>query len=59
MPRLMEKKDWIQTMADVGSADRIWCENADMIVTSDKTGFANSPIKVLTPAEALVCLQHR
>ncbi len=27
MPRLMEKKDWIQTMADVGSADDIWFEN--------------------------------
>lgn len=27
MPRLMEKRDWIQTMADVGSADDIWFEN--------------------------------
>ena len=27
MPRLMEKKDWLQTMADVGSADDIWFEN--------------------------------
>jgi len=27
MPRLMEKKDWMQTMADVGSADDIWFEN--------------------------------
>ena len=27
MPRLMEKKDWMQTMADVGSADGIWFEN--------------------------------
>lgn len=27
MPRLMEKKDWMQTMADVGSADDIWVEN--------------------------------
>ena len=27
MPRLMEKKDWMQTMADVGSADEIWFEN--------------------------------
>ena len=39
------------------AAAQIW--GADMIVTRDKTGFANSPIKVLTPAEALVCLQHR
>ena len=27
MPRLMEKKDWMQTMADVGSADNVWYEN--------------------------------
>ena len=27
MPRLMEKKDWMQTMADVGSADEVWFEN--------------------------------
>jgi len=27
MPRLMEKKDWMQTMADVGSAEDIWFEN--------------------------------
>ena len=27
MPRLMEKRDLIQTMADVGSADDIWFEN--------------------------------
>ena len=27
MPRLMEKKDWMQIMADVGSADDIWFEN--------------------------------
>ena len=27
MPKLMEKKDWMQTMADVGSADGIWFEN--------------------------------
>ncbi len=26
MPRLMEKKDWMQTMADVGSADDVWFE---------------------------------
>ena len=27
MPRLMEKKDWIQTVADVGSAENVWYEN--------------------------------
>ena len=27
MPRLMEKKDWLQTMADVGSANDVWFEN--------------------------------
>lgn len=27
MPRLMEKRDWIQTVANVGAADRIWSEN--------------------------------
>ena len=27
MPRLMEKKDWIQTVADVGAADSVWYES--------------------------------
>ena len=27
MPRLMEKKDWMQTVADVGSAENVWYEN--------------------------------
>lgn len=27
MPRLMEKKDWMQTVAEVGSADGVWYEN--------------------------------
>ena len=27
MPRLMEKKDWMQTVAEVGSAERVWYEN--------------------------------
>ena len=27
MPRLMEKKDWMQTEADVGSAENVWYEN--------------------------------
>ena len=27
MPRLMEKKDWIQTVAEVGSAENVWYEN--------------------------------
>ena len=27
MPRLMEKKDWMQTVAEVGSAKSVWYEN--------------------------------
>ena len=27
MPRLMEKNDWIQTVADVGTAESVWYEN--------------------------------
>ena len=27
MPKLMEKKDWIQTVANIGVADRVWSEN--------------------------------
>ena len=27
MPRLMERKDWMQTVADVESAENIWYEN--------------------------------
>lgn len=27
MPRLMDKKDWMQTVADVGSAESVWYEN--------------------------------
>ena len=27
MPRLMEKKDWLQTVAEVGSAENVWYEN--------------------------------
>lgn len=27
MPRLMDKMDWMQTVADVGSAESIWFEN--------------------------------
>ena len=27
MPRLMEKKDWMQTVADVESAESVWYEN--------------------------------
>ena len=27
MPRLMEKNDWMQTVADVGAAESIWYEN--------------------------------
>ena len=27
MPRLMEKKDWMQTVAEVGFAEGVWYEN--------------------------------
>ena len=27
MPRLMGKKDWMQTVAEVGSVDGVWFEN--------------------------------
>ena len=27
MPRLMEKKDWIQTVANVDAAESVWYEN--------------------------------
>ena len=27
MPKLMEKEDWIQTVANVSAAERVWCEN--------------------------------
>ena len=27
MPRLMEKKDWMQAVADVGAADSVWYES--------------------------------
>ena len=27
MPKLMEKRDWIQTVANVSTADRVWSEN--------------------------------
>ncbi len=29
MPRLMEKKDWMQAVADVGTADCIWHESIE------------------------------
>ena len=32
MPRLMEKKDWMQTVANVDAAESIWYEN----ITSDE-----------------------
>ena len=31
MPRLMEKEDWMQTVANVGAAESVWCED----VTAD------------------------
>lgn len=39
MPRLMEKKDWMQTVADVGSAENIWYENI-----SAKSGVFTIPV---------------
>ena len=27
MPRLMDKTDWMQTVADVGAAENVWYEN--------------------------------
>ena len=27
MPKLMDKKDWMQTVANVGASEGIWCEN--------------------------------
>lgn len=27
MPRVMEKRDWARTVANVGSADHVWYEN--------------------------------
>ena len=30
MPKLMEKKDWMQTVADVGSAEGVWYENVSV-----------------------------
>ena len=30
MPRLMEKKDWMQTVAEVGSAESVWYENVSV-----------------------------
>ena len=39
MPRLMEKKDWMQTVADVGSAENVWYENV-----SAKNGVFTIPV---------------
>ena len=30
MPRPMEKKDWMQTIVDVGSADGVWYESVSV-----------------------------
>ena len=30
MPKLMGKKDWMQTMAEVGSAESVWYENVSV-----------------------------
>ena len=36
MPKLMGKKDWIQTVANVGVADRVWSEN----ISTDDGSFS-------------------
>ena len=36
MPKLMEKRDWIQTVANVGLADRVWSEN----ISTDDGSFS-------------------
>ena len=36
MPRLMDKRDWMQTVADVGTAESVWIEN----VSSDADGVS-------------------
>ena len=40
MPRLMDKKDWMQTVADVGSAKGVWYEN----VSVDGNGLPPLPM---------------
>ena len=37
MPRLMEKTDWIQTVADVGIAENVWYEN--IVGDADSVSF--------------------
>ena len=37
MPRLMDKTDWIQTVADVGIAENVWYEN--IVGDSDSVSF--------------------
>ncbi len=39
MPNLMKKKDWVQTVADVGAAEGFWHEN----ISADG-GYAPLPI---------------
>ena len=43
-------KNFCQDALQIAAA-KAWC--ADVIVTRDKDGFANSPIRVLSPAEFL------
>ena len=38
MPRLMDKTDWIQTVADVGIAENVWYEN--IVGEADNVSFS-------------------
>ena len=38
MPRLMDKADWMQTVADVGAAENVWCEN--IVGNADNVSFS-------------------
>ena len=37
MPRLMDKADWMQTVADVGAAENVWYEN--IVGNADNVSF--------------------
>ena len=39
MPRLMQKKDWMQTIADVGAVENVWYEDV-----SAKSGAFTIPV---------------
>ena len=38
MPRLMDKADWMQTVADVGAAENVWYEN--IVGNTDNVSFS-------------------